>query len=92
MRPCVGLRFLKYSPGEYFKPHMDGVYATPDASMENGGFKVGDTKVLSNKDDMINIGVALRPGRILVFQHDILHEGSELKKGTKYTTRTDKIK
>ena len=59
MRPCVGLRFLKYSPGEYFKPHMDGVYATPDASMENGGFKVGDTKVLSNKDDMINIGVAL---------------------------------
>jgi hypothetical protein len=26
---------------------------------------------------------------VLVFQHDILHEGSRLKKGRKYTVRTD---
>ena len=29
------------------------------------------------------------PGRILVFQHVILHEGSVLVKGTKYAMRTD---
>jgi len=26
------LRFLKYKPGEYFKPHNDGVYVRPDKS------------------------------------------------------------
>jgi hypothetical protein len=28
-------------------------------------------------------------GRVLVFQHDILHSGSKLKKGRKYCLRTD---
>ena len=28
-------------------------------------------------------------GRVLIFQHDILHSGSELKKGRKYCVRTD---
>ena len=26
------LRFLKYSDGQYFKPHMDGQYRRPDGS------------------------------------------------------------
>ena len=34
--PVVGpnerLRFLKYGPGEYFMPHMDGTYMRPDGS------------------------------------------------------------
>jgi len=36
-----------------------------------------------------DIGVIPKIGRILVFQHDILHEGSELVRGTKFTMRTD---
>ena len=41
------------------------------------------------KNDKQNVGVVPRPGRILVFQHDIMHEGTVLRKGTKYTMRTD---
>ena len=29
------------------------------------------------------------PGMVLVFDHGIMHEGSELKKGRKYCVRTD---
>lgn len=28
-------------------------------------------------------------GSVLIFQHDIMHEGSELIKGRKYSVRTD---
>ena len=92
------LRFLKYSPGEYFKPHMDGTYQRPDGSERsyitiqlymNEGFEGGNTTFLSNKKSNLDVGIVPKPGRILVFQHDILHEGSLLKKGTKYTMRTD---
>jgi hypothetical protein len=30
-----------------------------------------------------------RTGMVLVFEHELLHEGSELRKGRKYTVRTD---
>ena len=36
-----------------------------------------------------NVGVIPKIGRVLVFQHDIEHEGSLLVQGTKYTMRTD---
>jgi 2OG-Fe(II) oxygenase superfamily len=29
-RPNERMRILKYGPGEFFAPHMDGVYTTPD--------------------------------------------------------------
>eukprot|EP00092_Neocalanus_flemingeri_P010558 GFUD01011374.1.p1 GENE.GFUD01011374.1~~GFUD01011374.1.p1 ORF type:complete len:247 (+),score=49.68 GFUD01011374.1:116-856(+) len=92
------LRFLRYSPGEYFKPHMDGVYMRPDKSERsfitiqlylNGGFEGGNTTFISNRYEDQDVGVVPKPGRILVFQHDILHEGSVLETGTKYTMRTD---
>merc|ERR1711936_484244 len=92
------LRFLWYKPGEYFKPHMDGKYARPDGSEVsfitiqlylNEGCEGGNTTFLSNKDDKKNVGVVPKTGRVLVFQHDILHEGSVLKKGDKFTMRTD---
>ena len=92
------LRFLKYGSGEYFKPHMDGTYARPDGSERsyitiqlylNEGMEGGNTTFLSNSSASEDVGVVPKPGRVLVFQHDILHEGSLLVKGTKYTMRTD---
>ena len=101
-RPVVGLnerlRFLKYCPGEYFKPHMDGSFWRPDGIERsfitiqlylNEGFKGGNTTFMSNHDASEDVGVVPKIGRILVFQHDILHEGSLLVEGTKYTMRTD---
>jgi len=91
------MRFLKYSPGEYFKPHLDGSYETPDGKERsfitiqlylNEGFEGGNTTFMSDGTSN-NLGVVPKIGRILVFQHDILHEGSMLVKGAKYTMRTD---
>merc|ERR1711994_340843 len=99
--PVVGLnermRFLKYSPGEYFKPHLDGSYERPDGKeisfitiqlYLNEGFEGGNTTFMSDGTSK-NLGVVPKIGRILVFQHEILHEGSMLVKGAKYTMRTE---
>ena len=92
------LRFLKYSPGQYFKPHFDGSYRRPDGSEQsfvtvqlylNQGMAGGDTTFLSNTRAEDNVAVAPRTGRVLVFQHDLLHEGSTLLEGVKYAMRTD---
>ena len=36
-----------------------------------------------------NVESDLKTGSLLIFQHDILHEGSLLREGTKYVVRTD---
>ena len=91
------LRFLKYGPGEYFAPHQDGKYVRPDGSEEsfitiqlylNEGFEGGNTTFMSLCNGE-NVGVVPKIGRVLVFQHDIRHEGSLLVQGTKYAMRID---
>jgi len=91
------LRFLRYDKGEYFQPHFDGSYVRDNGERSyitiqiylNEGFKGGSTTFLGwqNKEDRVEF--VPKTGSILIFQHDILHEGSELKKGRKYTIRTD---
>lgn len=93
------LRFLKYNPGEYFAPHFDGTFVRHSGQEMsiltlqlylNGGFQGGDTTFLSYHDESKN-RVACKPktGRILIFEHDLYHEGSELLSGKKYCIRTD---
>jgi hypothetical protein len=96
------LSFLKYLPGEYFKPHEDGYYIRPDNSEmsyitvqiylndldeENGGATTFIKDVYNKiyKD----YSVIPKVGRVLLFEHDIEHEGSILKSGVKYCIRTD---
>lgn len=90
------LRFLRYDPGEYFKPHYDGRYERETGEKSyftiqvylNEGYKGGSTNFLSrNRKEKVEFIPKL--GSILVFQHDMLHEGSELISGRKYTIRTD---
>ena len=96
------LSFLKYLPGEYFKPHEDGYYIRPDNSemsyitvqiylndlKEEDG---GATTFIENTYNRIyqNYSVIPKVGRVLLFEHDIEHEGSILKSGIKYCIRTD---
>lgn len=92
------LRFLRYNPGEYFKPHFDGSYMRTNGDVSyitvqiylNEGFKGGSTTFL-NKFDSKDGGLEVVPktGSVLIFQHDILHEGSILEEGRKYAIRTD---
>jgi hypothetical protein len=96
------LSFLKYSPGEYFRPHEDGYYIRPDNSEmsyitvqiylndldeEDGG----STTFIEDIYNRIyqNYNVIPKVGRVLLFEHDIEHEGSILKNGLKYCIRTD---
>ena len=92
------LRFLKYGPGQYFAPHQDGRYIRPDGSEEsfitvqlylNEGFEGGNTTFMKRYKNGENVGVVPKTGRVLVFQHDIEHEGSLLLQGTKYAMRTN---
>ncbi len=49
--------------------------------------RVGSKKDFEKKEN--RVPVKPKAGSVLVFQHDILHEGSEVKEGRKYTIRMD---
>jgi len=82
------LRFLKYTGGQYFKRHYDGSYARPDWSEEsfvtvqiylNEGFGGGHTTFFNRAGPIGS--VEPKVGRVLIFEHEILHEGSTVTDG-----------
>lgn len=92
------LRFLRYSPGGQFKPHCDESYVRPDYTARtlitlqiylNEGFGGGETTFLAYDDVDARVSVVPKTGMILVFEHDLYHEGSLVRSGNKYTIRTD---
>eukprot|EP01083_Nonionella_stella_P069417 185057_1 len=91
------LRFLRYHRGEYFKMHMDGPYKRDNGEESfvtfllylNEGFKGGSTTLFDLNDETNNKAVVPETGMVLLFQHDIWHDGEEVVKGTKYCIRTD---
>ncbi|RHY15747.1 hypothetical protein DYB25_000514 [Aphanomyces astaci] len=101
-KPVVGvnerLRFLRYYPGQQFKPHCDGSYRRPDGSEQsyitiqiylNGGddLEGGDT-VIFDRDNTIKVHPV--PGRVLIFQHyNVEHSGAPVINGVKYAIRSD---
>lgn len=91
------LRFLRYAAGGQFKAHFDASYVRPDYTARtlitlqiylNEGFVGGETTFL-NSNRKVRVPVVPKPGMILVFEHDLYHEGSLVKSGVKYTIRTD---
>ena len=91
------LRFLRYNGGEYFKLHMDGPYKRENGERSwctvliylNQGFKGGATILHDLDNDDNNKRLIPEQGMVLLFQHDIWHEGEELIKGKKYIIRSD---
>ncbi|CAG5121778.1 unnamed protein product [Candidula unifasciata] len=89
------LRFLRYDAGDYFRPHFDGSYKRDNGERSyitfqlylNEGFEGGATTFIGVQHDLVP--VIPKTGSVLIFQHDICHEGSELTAGRKYTVRTD---
>lgn len=96
------LRFLKYEPGDYFKPHYDGAYSPGPKKrsfmtfiaylndVKEGG-QTNFFKRSSGKKPAVS--VAPRKGNAIIFFHDNelspLHEGAEILSGLKYAVRTD---
>lgn len=86
------LRCYKYEPGQRFAPHHDGAFHRSDDEQSwltylvylNDDFEGGET-------DLMSLGkvIAPKPGRALLFQHALLHEGCVVKRGIKYAVRSD---
>ena len=99
------LRFLAYNKGDYFKPHYDGSYSRPDGSASslmtvmvylNDGerdFDGGRTFFLRESTGWgtpeIEHAIIPKPGRVLVFDHDVYHAGEDVASGTKHCIRMD---
>lgn len=93
------LRFLRYDPGQKFKPHTDGQYRREDGSGEesfitvqlylNEGYKGGETTFIDPENAACRVSFSIKTGLVLLFEHRILHEGSAVKDGRKYAIRTD---
>lgn len=100
---CVSIRvnerlsFLRYSKGNFFKPHTDGQLSLPDGRksrvtiqiyLGDDGVKGGATRILGTKEKYLD--VEPKKGRALIFQQrGVNHSGEEVTEGLKYTLRTD---
>lgn len=86
-------RCYRYQPGMKFAPHADGAFHRDDDEQSfysvlvylNGDFEGGATTFITEPE------IAIQPetGKILLFQHPIIHEGSLVTSGVKYVARTD---
>lgn len=99
------MRFLRYDKGNYFASHQDGSFRRgEEAGLDrrgevskvtcqmylNEGFEGGATRFMEWHDDTgLGFDVVPRTGSVLLFQHNLLHEGSVLVSGRKYAIRTD---
>eukprot|EP00299_Pterocystis_sp_00344_P014288 c7070_g1_i2.p1 GENE.c7070_g1_i2~~c7070_g1_i2.p1 ORF type:complete len:240 (+),score=32.47 c7070_g1_i2:84-803(+) len=96
------LRILRYDQSQVFRPHFDGRYVRAmEAGHErvgeqsfvtvmvylNEGCEGGQTRFIFDRNTVVD--VVPKIGKVLLFQHDMLHEGSEVKGGRKYAMRTD---
>ena len=90
------LRFLKYAKGQYFKRHYDGEYERPDGSERsfvtvqiylNTVKSGGETNFYGRGGKIAS--VVPKPGRVLIFEHEILHDGGTIVDGVKHVIRTD---
>ncbi len=85
-------RGYRYREGQRFKAHYDGAYVRGPGDQSlltflvylNDAFDGGETAFLD-----LDRTVVPRTGSALVFQHHLLHEGCEVRAGTKYVLRTD---
>lgn len=96
-RVALGLnerfRFYRYEPGQKFAYHMDGYYRRENGEQSlltfmiylNEDFTGGETTFMNGE------GTIIKPetGMVLVFNHTLFHEGSEVESGQKYVLRSD---
>jgi len=92
------LKFLRYCPGQKFVAHYDGSFCRPETAnktcltvqfyLSQGALVGGSTRFMGAHAKPA-LSCTPDAGRALIFQHNILHDGEEVKEGVKYTIRTD---
>lgn len=86
------LRCYRYRPGQAFAPHFDGAFHRSADEVSLLTFLVylshcdagGATRFLD-----LDCSIQPAPGRALVFNHHLLHEGCPVLAGSKYVVRSD---
>lgn len=96
------LRFLCYTPGQFFEEHFDGCYIRP-----HGHPRAGDRSQITVQvylhdlpercggattffpDELYSVKHQPEAGSVLLFTQNLLHEGSLVREGIKYTVRTE---
>lgn len=83
-------RFYRYEPGQRFNKHRDQSYIRNDSEASYFTFMIYLNDGYEGGETMFN-SVSIHPqkGTALIFQHNLEHEGTELKSGIKYVLRTD---
>jgi prolyl 4-hydroxylase len=89
-------RYLKYGPGNYFRPHYDLRYTDKLGRVSlitvqmylNDDFKGGETVFFDDNERKIYTHIP-KKGDIILFEQGFEHAGSEVTEGTKYSVRTE---
>jgi hypothetical protein len=97
VEPASHLRIYRYVPGDYFKTHRDGKF-------RQGGLLTritvlaylndadgGETVLMPEGPDQPEKFVEIQPraGDVLMFRHELWHEGRPIQSGEKFVLRTD---
>jgi predicted 2-oxoglutarate/Fe(II)-dependent dioxygenase YbiX len=91
-------RFYRYDPGQRFEWHMDGYFERENGERSlytvlfflNDSFEGGETRFRIRDDAGVKtVGVKPVTGHVLIFLHEMLHEGAAVSAGRKYILRTD---
>lgn len=95
-------RVHKYNPGQFFPPHYDAVYEKNaneksllsvmiylNGPANDDGFSSGTTNFLNPENDQLISSVHPEPGKLLIFEHHLYHEGATVKDGRKYFMRNE---
>lgn len=96
-KPGSHFRMYRYVPGQYFKPHKDGSFA--DGSYESeitvlfylNDCDGGETVLMPYGVSQAWAHLSFRPkaGDVLMFEHNVWHEGRQVNTGEKFVLRTD---
>lgn len=94
------LRFCKYSANQYFHRHLDGVHYRNDTTQSKLTFMIylnsatefegGRTLFFKTKETKeIWASYIPKQGDLIVFDHNVWHEGEVLTQGEKFVLRSD---
>jgi prolyl 4-hydroxylase len=85
------LRFYRYEPGQYFKWHHDGAFVrSPRERSLLTCMVYLDDDMVGGATEFADAGrVQPETGKLLLFEHPVLHQGAPIVSGVKYVLRTD---
>ena len=91
------LRFVRYDPGDYFKPHHDfldrivlpGHHSRYTLQLYLNDTFVGGELTFYGRRGEWTVDYQPIQGCAIIFDQDLLHSGDLLKSGVKYSVRTD---